>query len=67
LVDLAVPDANATVLGRLERAGLTVSGVVGNKVLGEIDARALPGLRRCPDVREVEDAVRLRPTNPLKR
>lgn len=64
LVDLDMPEASDTALEELRAAGMVVRRVVGNKVFGEIDAAALPNLRRCRVIRAVEESA---PLSPAKR
>jgi hypothetical protein len=61
LVDLTTRTVEPSCLGHLEDLGLTVSRVIGNKVLGTIAGENLAALRDDSAVAEVEISSQLRP------
>ncbi len=62
LVSLSVsPDGSC--LASLKDTGLTVTSVVGDKLIGKIASKQLPTLERHPDVVHVECSVILKPTD----
>ncbi len=59
LVELNAATADESVLERLRGIGLQVEDVVGNKVVGSIDAAAVDRLESMDDVKAVERSQRL--------
>ena len=61
----SVPDDSC--LGSLQRIGLTVEAVNGNKLTGEISSEFLAELEQHDTVLEVERSVTLKPTDASQR
>jgi hypothetical protein len=61
IVDLQVSKPGDELINALRRLGLNVEQIIGNKVVGTIEAPQLPSLREDPRVRDVEVGVRLKP------
>lgn len=61
LVSLRMPSPDAAVLDQLRVGGLQIARVIGNTLLGSIDAARLPQLRLNEAVADVETSVKLKP------